>query len=86
MLIQLAQKCNFEAFAVVVCCAESSDHALLAEGAIKLLITLSGVENYSNSRQVWLSRSFLQFLGGLLLVGVILLPIAFLCSCLEVFF
>ena len=23
------------------------------------------VENYSNSRQVWSSRSFLQFLGGL---------------------
>ena len=41
------------------------------------------VENYSNSRQVWSSRSFLQFLGGLRpndLIVFILRHVLFICS------
>jgi len=40
---------------------------ILAEGARALSVTLSGGALFasSNSRQVWSSRSFLQFLGGL---------------------
>ena len=41
------------------------------------------VENYSNSRQVWSSRSFLQFLGGLRpndLIVFLLRHVLFICS------
>jgi hypothetical protein len=37
----------------------------LAEGAMALSVMLSGGESYSNSRQVWSSRSLLQFSRGL---------------------